>query len=161
MLYNIHFKREMILLIKKDIRKYFSEIVMIPDNREITLMTNKIEEKYNTFIHFIYRPAKPQEVENFWKCTEDILRKKDIGKNKHILIGDLNVQFGKEDSNIGKKTKLPEFFKKILKTNSLDDTYKIYNKDLKKSFTFFQIQENNEIKSRLDYILIPHELKNL
>ena len=26
--------------------------------------------------------------------------------------------------------------------------------------TFFQIQENNEIRSRLDYALIPHELKN-
>jgi hypothetical protein len=65
MLYNVHFKERIILLIKKDIRKYFSEIVMIPDNRGITLMTNKLKEKYNTFIHFIYRPAKPQEAENF------------------------------------------------------------------------------------------------
>lgn len=80
MLYNVHYKDGMIVLIKKDIRKYFSEMVMILDNRGITLMTEKIEEKYNTFIHFIYRPAKPQEAESFWEHTENILRKKGCGK---------------------------------------------------------------------------------
>jgi hypothetical protein len=65
MLYNIHIKERMILLIKKDIRKYFSEIIIISNNRGITLITNKIEEKYNIFIHFIYGPTKLQKAENF------------------------------------------------------------------------------------------------
>ena len=160
MLCNIKYKRRLILFIKKEIRKNFMEILMILDNRDIIVMTKTIEEKYNTFIHFIYRPAKSQETEKFWENTEIIFRKKEPNKNKHILIEDLNIQLEKEDSNTGEKIKLPKYFKKILKTNSLDDSYKINNKKVKQSFTFFQIQENNEIRSRLDYALIPHELKN-
>jgi exonuclease III len=123
MLYNIKYTKGLILLIKKEIRKFFAEISMIPDNRGITLMTKTIEEKYNTFLHFIYSLAKLQEAEKFWENTETILRKKEPNKNKYILIGDLNIQLEKEDSNTGEKIKLPKHFKTTLKTNALDDTY--------------------------------------
>jgi hypothetical protein len=58
MLYNIKYKGNLILFIKKEIRKNIAKISMIPDNRGITLMIEAIEEKYNTFLHFIYGLAK-------------------------------------------------------------------------------------------------------
>lgn len=46
---------------------------MIPNNRGISLMTKYIDERYNTFIHFIYAPPKMTQAEEFWKKTEKAL----------------------------------------------------------------------------------------
>ena len=66
-------------------------------------MSDKIDERYNTFIHFIYRPAKTTEANTFWTETEKNISKKETNKNKHFIIGDLNVQLEKQDSNSGEK----------------------------------------------------------
>ena len=53
----------------------------------------------------------------------------------------------KQDSNSGEKTKLPKGFKKIIRNNSLVDSYRLENKD--RVYTYFQIKNYEEIKSRL------------
>jgi exonuclease III len=159
MLYNIKYKGGVLLLINKNIRKEFIEINMIPDDRSITIMTNTINEKYNLYLHFIYEPAKTNEANIFWQTTNEILKKKQSHKDKHTIIGDLNIQMEVQDSNSGKKTKLPKGLKEIIKRNNLIDAYKYKNKN-KQNFTYFSIQENNEIKSKLNYTLMPIGLEN-
>jgi hypothetical protein len=54
----IKYKEDLILFIKKEIKNFFTEILIILDNRGIILIIKIIEKKYNTFLHFIYRLAK-------------------------------------------------------------------------------------------------------
>src|SRR5271163_3071443 len=157
MLYNMKYKGGMLLFIKKNIRKEFTELAMIPNNRGISIMSDNIDERYNIFIHFIYGPSQTNEVTDFWTKTEAILNKK-VDNNKHIIIGDLNIQLEKQDSNSGEKIKLPKAFRTIMKTHMLLDAYKL-KKD--KPFTYFQIQNEKEIKSKLDYTLIPTDVDHI
>ena len=102
MAYNMKYKGGMLLFIKKNIRKEFIELAMIPNNRGISIMSDNIDERYNIFIHFIYGPSQTNEATDFWTKTEAILNKK-VDNNKHIIIGDLNIQLEKQDSNSGEK----------------------------------------------------------
>src|SRR5271163_1411081 len=128
----------MLLFIKKNIRKEFTEVVMIPNNKDISIMSDNIDERYNIFIHFIYRPSQTNEVTDFSTKIEVVLNKK-VDNNKHIIIGDLNIQLEKQDSNSGEKIKLLKAFRTIMKTHMLLDAYKLKNKK-DKPFTYFQIQ---------------------
>ena len=98
MLYNNKYKGGLLLFIKKNIRHDFTEVNFIPNNRGISLMSDKIDERYNTFIHFIYGPAKTTEANTFWIETEKNISKKESNKNKHFIIGDLNVQLEKDQA---------------------------------------------------------------
>src|SRR5271163_2532712 len=146
MVYNMKYKGGMLLFIKKNIRKEFTELAMIPNNRGISIMSDNINERYNIFIHFIYRPSQTNEATDFWIKTEAILNKK-VDNNKHIIIGDFNIQPEKQDSNSREKIKLPKAFRTIMKTHMLLDAYKLKNKK-DKPFTYFQIQNKKEIKSK-------------
>src|SRR5271163_4740736 len=159
MLYNMKYKGGMLLFIKKNIRKEFTELAMIPNNKSISIMSDNIDERYNIFIHFIYGPSQTNEVTDFWTKTEAILNKK-VDNNKHIIIGDLNLQLEKQDSNSGEKIKLLKAFRTIMKTHMLLDAYKLKNKK-DKLFTYFKIQNEKEIKSRLDYTLILIDVNHI
>ena len=123
-------------------------------------MSDKIDERYNTFIHFIYGPAKTTEANTFWTETEKNISKKKSNKNEHFIIGDLNVQLEKQDSNSEEKIKLPKAFKKILKTHLLVDAYKIKNKK-ERTFTYIQLQNDIEVKFKLDYTLTPIDVDHV
>src|SRR5271163_377840 len=146
MVYNMKYKGGMLLFIKKNIRKEFTELAMIPNNRGISIMSDNIDERYNIFIHFIYGPSQTNEVIDFWTKTEAVLNKK-VDNNKHIIIGDLNIQLEKQNSNSGEKIKLLKAFRTIIKTHMLLDAYKLKNK--------------KEIKSRLDYTLISTDVDHI
>jgi hypothetical protein len=65
MFYNLKYRGGMLLFIKKSIRKEFLEVFMIPNDRGISLMSIKIDERFNTYLHFIYSPVKVVEVADF------------------------------------------------------------------------------------------------
>src|SRR5271163_4379684 len=65
----------------------------------------------------------------------------------------------KQDSNSGEKIKLPKSFKSIIKVHTLLDGYKLKHKT-DRPYTYFQIQKDKEVKSRLDYTLVLTEMKH-
>ncbi|HYJ01922.1 MAG TPA: reverse transcriptase domain-containing protein, partial [Nitrososphaeraceae archaeon] len=107
----------------------------------------------------IYAPPKTQESNIFWEKINTSLNKKQ-GKNKHFIIGDLNVQLDKRDSNNGSKTKIPKGLKNIIKVNSLIDAYRSCNKNTNE-YTYFQIQTNNTVQSKVDYTLVPLDMQHI
>jgi len=159
MLYNLKYKGGMLLFIKKNIRNEFVEVSMIPNSRGISIMSTKIDERYNTYIHFIYGPSNTAEALEFWSTTENIMNKK-TGINKHFIVGDLNIQMEKQDSNSGNKIKLPKSFKNIIRVHTLLDAYKLKNKR-DRPYTYFQVQNDKEVKSRLDYTLVPTSMEHV
>ena len=114
----------------------------------------------NIYIHFIYGPPKEQEAKEFWQKVESNFNKKKTNKDKHILIGDLNIQIEKRDSSSGQKIKLPKALKNIIKTNNLVDAYKLKNKN-KNGFTYFNIRDEDIIQSKLDYTMLPIDMEHI
>ena len=90
MFYNLKYRGGILLFIKKSIKKEFLEVFMILNYRKISLMSTKINERFNTYLYFIYDPVKVAEVTDFWTKTGAILNKK-VDNNKHIIIRDLNI----------------------------------------------------------------------
>jgi hypothetical protein len=83
-------------MMKSHLKEYFTETLMIPDCRGISLHSSNMEEGHNTFLHFIYGPPQPREAETFWESVNKSLNKKPSPKNTHFIIGDLNVHLSKE-----------------------------------------------------------------
>ena len=65
MIYNNIYKGKMLIFIRKNIRQDFNKVEIVLHKRDITLLSNKINKNQDTYIHFIYRPAKVKEVETF------------------------------------------------------------------------------------------------
>ena len=63
MIHNNIYKGGILIFIRKNIRQDFNEVEIVSYEREITLLSNKINENQDTYIHFIYRPAKIKEAE--------------------------------------------------------------------------------------------------
>ena len=66
MLYNVKYKGGMLLFIKKNIRHEFTEVAIISNNKEIFVMSSKIDERDNTYIYFIYKPLNVAKTDDFW-----------------------------------------------------------------------------------------------
>ncbi len=95
----------------------------------------------------------------FWDEVNTNITKKQ-GKNKHIIIGDINIHLEKNDSNNKTTPKLPKGIKNIIKINSLVDAYKYKNKT-ENQWTYFQIQNNKVIRSKTDYTLVPIDWEHI
>ena len=152
-LYVNKYSKRVILIVEKDYLYLFEEKNIIPHKRGITLLSKNIKENKNTFLHFIYAPASPQEVKQFWEDTAKELNKKNAPKNKHYLIDDLNAHLNTRKE---KEEKIPKGLKDIIKTHNLIDTYTHLNKN-ENSFTYYRIEQNanKTIKTRVDYMLAP------
>ena len=146
------------MLIKKELKGFFSESLIIPENRGITLHSPCLNNGQNTYLHFIYGPPNFREAETFWEKTRKNISKKVKPGNTHYIIGDLNIHMNKElDTNSGSNQRKPKAFKDLYNELGLIDTYRKYNKR-RKGYTFFRVEEEgNLVKSRVDYVLAPQE----
>ena len=100
MVYSVKYAGGIIVLVKSQIKQYFTESMLIPQNRGITLHSPNIQEGHNTYLHFIYGPPQLREAEKFWEETKKKLQQKINTKNTHYIIGDLNIHMNKElDTN--------------------------------------------------------------
>ena len=76
MLYSVKYAGGVIVLVKSHIKEYFSESMIIPQNRGNTLHNPSFQEGHNTYLHFVYGPPQSGEVEKFWEETKKKLQPK-------------------------------------------------------------------------------------
>jgi hypothetical protein len=91
MTYRNKYAGGVIVMIKKEISEYFIENILIPSKKGITLTTTNIYDDTNIYFHFIYGPPQVNKVESFWQKLEQNIKSTTNQKNKHYIIGDLNV----------------------------------------------------------------------
>ena len=156
MLHSAKYAGGIVVMVKTHLKDFFTETIMIPHQRGITLYSSSLEEGNNTFLHFIYGPPTLREAQPFWKEVADTINKKPGPKNLHYIIGDLNAHLNAELDSNGGTTKVPKGLKRVIQQHMLTDTFCSYNKNVKQH-TFFRIEEERTISSRVDYALAPHE----
>jgi len=104
-----------VLLIQKELVKNFTRRFVIPQNRGISIGTKYHKENLN--LHFVYAPPQADLKESFWYEFKKNL----IAHQSHIIIGDLNVHIGAEDSASG-TSNTPSSFDELCHNFSLIDT---------------------------------------
>ena len=109
MLYSTKYAGGVIVMVKTHLRGYFTESMLIPENRGISLHSPCFIGNHNTYLHFIYGPPNYRKAEEFWKKTRANLRVKNKEGNTHYIIGDLNIHMNKDlDTNAGNNQRKPK-----------------------------------------------------
>lgn len=145
-----------VLLIRKDICKYFERVFLLPGNNAISISTVTPNTPNPTIFHFVYAPGG-QQGKVFW---EDSLRAlKPTINATHWLIGDLNCYLSSRDSR-SKDITAPKPLRTLMKVLNLIDIWRQHNPANELQFTPTFGRPNKTtllgcVESRIDYILGP------
>lgn len=120
-----------VLLIRKDINKYFERVFLLSGNNAISISTTTPNTPNPTIFHFIYAPGgQPGKV--FW---EDALKAlKPATSATHWVIGDLNCYLSSRDSR-NKDITAPKPLRTLIKELDLCDTWRQYKPENEQQFT--------------------------
>jgi exonuclease III len=156
-LHSLKYAGGVVVMVKSHLKPFFSETNLISDNRGISLHSSSLNNNTNTFLHFVYAPPQLKEAEIFWDKLKKNLNKKPSPKNMHYIIGDLNLHMNDDlDAGNCHNGKKPKAFKKLLQNLALVDTFRTQNKN-KRVPTYFRVEKDKTVDSRVDYIFAPHE----
>ena len=146
-----------VLLIRKDLARYFEQVFLLPGTNTISLQTFTPNSPTPTFMHFLYVPGDLHG-KAFWEGARKAL--KPLTSATHWLMGDLNCYISSRDSRPGQIT-APKPLRRLIKELDLCDTWRHFLPENASQFTPTFGRPNKAsaigcVQSRIDYILGPN-----
>ena len=118
--YNCPMSWGVVVLVRKDLTKFFEQVFLFPNTNTISLSTQSQNSNTPTFFHFVYVPCE-ENGKVMWEEMLGVL--KPMSCATHWLAGDFNCYLSTRDSKPGLIT-APKALRSIIKELDLCDTWR-------------------------------------